>query len=64
VLTRALPQGAGDTEAFLNSVVRSLHAEQPEASGGAFEQLDAFTEELQRCAGVLCAAGAACAQRA
>jgi hypothetical protein len=61
-----LPQGVGDAEAFLNSIVRSLHAEQPaaEASGGAFEQLDAFTEELQRCAGVLCAAGAACAQRA
>ena len=57
-LTSALPQGAADAEAFLSSVIRdivrdTLSAEQPaaEAAAGAFEHLDALTQELQRCAG-------------
>ena len=53
------PQEAADAESFLNSVVRLVSAEQPaEASGGAFEHLDALAEELQRCAGLRLGCGA------
>ena len=51
--TRAAPQSAANAEAFLSCVVReALSTEESAAqgSGGAFEQLEALTHELQRCA--------------
>jgi hypothetical protein len=62
-LTRAPPQSAAKAEAFLSCVVReALSAKDSAAqgSGGAFEHLEALTQELQRCAGD---ALAACASR-
>ena len=53
MLTRAPPQSAANAEAFSSSVVRELLSTEESAAqgaGGAFENLEALTQELQRCA--------------
>ena len=52
MLTRAPPQSAANAEAFLSSVVRDVLSTEESAAqgaGGAFESLEALTQELQRC---------------
>ena len=53
-MTQAPPQSATNAEAFLSSVVRealSTDESAAQGSGGAFEHLEALTQELTRCAG-------------